>query len=818
VPNVDLLRMTDLKIAMRVLRRRPAFAATALLMIALGISATTAIYSVANAVLFRPLPFSHPERVVHLYESDDPNARPDNRLVTRPGNYRDWKAENQVFERMGAYAQRTVTLTGAANSDAQLLFAHRVIDGYFETLGVAPLSGRTFMAAEYEEAGGAPVAVISHQLWQGAFGGDPHVLGRQFVLDNRPHQVIGVMPAGFFPTTFGNVDVWQPLYVAPAIRASRVDWVFLPIARLRPGVTIEQARAELDRIGKRVAHDYPVDGRHFTAATISADEVLTGPQRPLFYLLLSASALLLLIAGVNVTNLLLARSVDRERELAVQTALGASAWQIVRQAIAESMVLAAGGGVLGVLGAFVIVPIVVAMLPSGGRIPRLDTVRVDGWAATAGIALALLLGAIVGCIPAWITMRSLETRGLRPSARGAAGERRERFAHAALVVTEVALSLVLLLAAGLVLRSFARVRATDPGLRSADVLTFQLRAPSARYPDDAARAPLYRDLEGRLAALPGVSAVGLATQVPFDHGFNPWRFEKDGQTTAGAMALRQMAHIQRVTPGYFAALGMRLRTGRLLTDADGQGAPRVMVINDTMARRGWPGEDPVGRRATIDLTRVRITATIVGVVADTQLKGPLDDIVPEMFWSLAQDGDGTVNAFMQTSMPPTVLAAAARRAIAEADSTIPVVRVRSLARVLDESMWRPRVATVLFGAFASVAVMLAALGLYSVLAYSVGRRTREIGIRMALGDRPGHVMRRIALEGLVLVAIGLACGLGIGVVGAPALRALLTRDTLWDPLVIGGASALLAVVSLAATFGPARRAAGIDPALALRAD
>jgi predicted permease len=810
--------MIDLKTAFRVLRRRPVFAATAIVMIALGIAATTAIYSVANAVLFRPLPFRDPGRVVHLFESDDPDARPNNRLVTRPGNYYDWKAQNQVFERMGAYAMRTVTLTSGADHEAQLLMAHRVIDGYFETLGVPPAAGRLFALEEYDQEGGAPVAVLSHQVWRSTFASDPDAIGRQVIVDNRPHTIIGVMPAGFFPTTFGNVDIWLPLYIAPAVRASRVDWLLLPIARLRPGLTLRQARAELDRIAQRVSYDYPIDGRHFTAATISAEDVLVGPQRPLFYLLLTAAALLLLSAAVNVTNLLLARSVGREHELSVQAALGASAWQLVRQAIAESLALSAAGGGLGVAGAFVLVPLVVSLLPSGSRIPRLETVTVDLSAAAVGFALALALGIVVGAIPAWIAMRSLEQRGLRPSARGAAGERRGRIAHGALVVTEVAVSLVLLLAAGLVLRSFARVRATDPGLHTADVLTFQLRAPSARYPDNASRIPLYRDLESRLAVLPSAQAVGLATQVPFDHGFNPWRFQKDGQTIDDAMARRQTAHIQRVTPGYFAALDMPLHAGRLLTDSDGPNAPKVMVINETMARRGWPGENPIGRSATVDLTRARVTLTIVGVVADTRLKGPLSDIVPEMFWPMAQDGDGTVYAFLRTSAPPTSLVADARRAIAAVDSTIPVVRPRTLTRVLEDSIWRPRIATVLFGTFASLALLLAALGLYGVLAYSVSCRTREIGIRMALGDRPGHVMRQIAGEGLWLVAIGIAIGMTAGAAAAPALRAFLTRDSLWDPPVLATAAAVMMATTLLATVAPARRAAAVDPAVALRAD
>jgi putative ABC transport system permease protein len=809
--------MIDFRFAVRALRHRPLFAAAATAMIALGIAATTAIFSVANAVLFRPLPFPHPERVVHLYESDDPNARPDNRLVTRPGNYRDWKAQNQVFETMGAYAQRSVTLTGGPNGEALLLTAHRVIDGYFETYGVAPTPGRTFTQAEYEEAGGAPVVVLSRQLWQSAFAGDPQIVGRQVVLDNRPHRVIGIMPAGFLPSAFGNVDVWQPLYIAPAMRASRLDWLLLPVARLRPGVTLGQARVELDRIGRRVAFDYPIDGRRFTAATISAEEDLVGPHRPLFTLLLAAAALLLTIATVNVSSLLLSRSVDREREVTVLAALGASSWAVVRQAIAEALLLASAGGALGVAGAFLLVPIVVAMLPSASRIPRIETVSVDGWAAGAGLALAL--GVVVGSVPAWLSLRSLQARGLRPGARGAAGDRRARIAHAALVIGEVALSLVLLMAAGLVLRSFARARALDSGLRTSDVLTFQLRAPSARYPDDASRALLYRDIDARLSAMPGVTAVGLATQVPFDHGFNPWRFDKDGQTVADAMARHQQAHIQRVTPGYFATLGMRLRSGRLLTDADGQGTPRVMVINETMARRGWPDEDPIGRHATIDLTRTRVTATIVGVVADARLKGPLYEIVPEMFWPLAQDGgDGGVNAFVETSMPPTALAAAARRAMAEIDSTIPVVRQRTLSRVLDESLWGPRVASVLLGTFATLAVALAALGLYAVLAYSVGRRTREIGIRMALGDRPARVLGRIAGEGLLLTAAGIVLGLGIGAAGAPALRMLLIGEALWDPAVIAAATAVLLLTALASTLWPARRAAHVDPAIALRVD
>jgi predicted permease len=434
------------------------------------------------------------------------------------------------------------------------------------------------------------------------------------------------------------------------------------------------------------------------------------------------------------------------------------------------------------------------------------------------VGLALVLGVVVGAIPALVGIRALAGSGLRLSARGGTCDRRGRRAHAALVVTEVAVSLVLLLAAGLVIRSFARLRTLDSGLRTERVLTFQLRAPEARYRDDAARAPLYRDIESRLAGLPGVTAVGLGAQVPFDHGFNPWSFAKDGQTAADAMARQQRAHIQRVTPGYFAALELPLRSGRLLTAADAQGAPRVMVINETMARRGWPGEDPIGRRATVDLTRITIPLTIVGVVADARLKGPLYDVVPEMFWPMAQDGSASVHAFVRTSTPPRALVVDARRVIAGIDPAVPVVRPRELNGVLDEALWRPRVASVLFATFASLAVVLAALGLYGVLAYAVGRRTREIGIRMALGDRPGHVMRRVAGEGLALVGAGIGAGLAFGFAAAPALRLLLTRESLWDPAVIAGAASMMIAVALMSTIGPARRAASVDPAVALRAE
>jgi predicted permease len=473
------------------------------------------------------LPFADPDRVVHLYEASEPAAKAGNRLVVRPGSYYDWRAKAHSFSSMGAVAPRYAALAG--DGPARLLWTHRITEALFETLGVAPSTGRTFEHAEFEAPGGAPVVVLAHHLWLRVFGGASDIIGRTLMIDNRSHTVIGVVPPGFYPSMFGRVDAWLPLYIEPGKRASRVDWLLQPVARLRPGVTLEQARADLDAVARRVAAAFPIDGRPLTGATIPAEEVILGPQRPLFMILLAASALLLVIAGVNVTALFVVHGVDQTRELAVRTALGAPRWRLVRQSLLESMLLAGAGALLGILCAAAVTPAVLALLPETALVPRIEQVEVDGDAAVFAIGLATVLGAAIGFVPASITLRSLSFhRGLGRSGRSTTADRRGRRAQAALIVTQVAASIVLLLAAAVVLRSFVRLRKIDPGIRTSNVVTMQLRAPESRYSSEPSQWALFEAVESRLRALPGVVAVGLGAGAPVRTGVQSLELHEAG--------------------------------------------------------------------------------------------------------------------------------------------------------------------------------------------------------------------------------------------------------------------------------------------------
>jgi putative ABC transport system permease protein len=829
----------DLRYAARTLARRPGFAAIVILTLALGIGANAAIFSVTSAVILKPLPFKEPDRLVHLWENNKRGERyrrgqDSGYIYVRPGTLNDWRERAGSYESLSGYRWATMMLTGGER--AEMVWGHRVADSFFETLGVGAQLGRTFSAQDYRPSA-PPVVVLSNALWRDRYGADPNIVGRAISLDNVTYTVVGVMPAGFFPTRFETAQLWTPYAFTAADKTNRTAWGWTVFARLKPGVSPDAAQTEMDLIAARMEQAYPEHYQNMGFVLVPADAEVIGSLGRLFLLLLCAVGLVLLVACVNVANLLLVRATERGREFAVRAALGAGSGRIIRQLLTESVLLAATGGALGLLLAAGGMRSLLALMPAAANVPRLDEVRLD-WRAFAFTAcVSLLTGALFGLVPALRAARPDLNEGLKESGRGAAvGKRRRRLGNL-LVAGEVALSLVLLVGAGLLVRSFTLLQRADPGFAVERLLTLEIRVPDYRYgkfvegEKNEGRARLYQQLEVRLSALPGVESAAVASKLPVKHGPNPWgisiegrpappngqgdgvaRSNKTGLFNHGGVA------INRITPGYARTLGLRLLRGRMLDERDTADKPMVAMISDTAARKYWPNEDAVGRRITVDYTSWFPKMEIVGVVADIKTDKLDKPQFPEIYWPQAQAPSSAARVLIRTKTDPESLAAVVREEIGRIDRDLPVLDVSAMEGVIADTLWRPRLAAWLLGLFAALAVILAAAGLYGVMSYSVSQRTQELGLRMALGAEGRDVLRLVIGEGMRVVIVGLAAGL----VAALALSRLITSQlygvAATDPATFAGVTALLVIVALIACFIPARRASKVDPMIALRAE
>jgi putative ABC transport system permease protein len=802
----------DVRYALRGMRRSKGFTAVVVATLALGIGANTAIFTVVNGILLRPLPFQEPERIVEV-SHEEPYLS-----VSEP-EFMDYRRESRSFERLAAYAPSNASLTGT--EEPERVPAARVSDGFFAVLGVAPAVGRTFTADE-DAFGGPPVVMISDGLWRRRFGGDRGIVGRTVRVNGTERTVVGVMPPRFgYPTAA--TAVWVPLGLKPDSLWTRNNHYLSAVGRLAPGATPTGARAELNTMGRRWLIEYPetyFPGKPLVSRVVPMREALVGATRPYLLALAGAVGFVLLIACVNVANLLLARGESRRKELAIRTALGASGRRLARQALTESAILGVAGGALGLLLAGLGVRALLAIAPTS--IPRLDEVRIDVGVLAFALAVSIVTGLLFGLAPALRAARGVSAETLKQGGKTSGhvgGTRRTRHA---LVVAEVALAVVMLSGAGLMLRSLARLQAMDLGFDPSGVLTMQLSLPRQEYGEERV-VEYYRALTERVAALPGVRSAAASWWLPMDAtggGASSWSIQVDGRVVA-SISEAPTATPAQVTPDYFAAMRIPIVRGRGFTEADRGDAPLVLVVNETMARQLWPGQDPIGRTVRM-FGDDDPWATVVGVVGDVRSSGFLAPVPPTMYHPHAQAGRGasftsrSMTLVVRTAGDPLALAAAVRGAARALDRNVPVSAVQSMEGLVAASIAGRRFTTALLGAFAALALALAGIGIYGVIAYGVSQRTYELGVRMALGAQRGNVLRLVVSEGLRMTLLGLAVGLAGALVVGRLVRSLLVGVPAADLPTLIGVSAALAGVALVASLVPARRASLVSPTEALR--
>jgi putative ABC transport system permease protein len=782
------------------------------LTLAIGIGANTAIFSFVNGVLLKPLPYGEPERIVRVLEKPPGGGR--NGISTL--NYLDWKKDNTVFEHMAAQTGGNVTLTGV--QEPLQLRGARVSPPYFEIFGVKAALGRTF-APEEDQLGRHRVAVLSHALWASQFGADPAIIGRSITLDGFPHTVIGVLPAiGVFDRGFA--QVWRPLAFEPANMTRNFHW-FGAFAKLKPGVTVQQATAQMDAIGAHIAREFP-DSNKGWGVTVDrfADTVVATQLRQSLYVLLAAVGMVLLIGCANLANLTLARGTAREREVAIRASIGASRWRLVRQFLTENVLLSICGGLLGLALGFALQKTLVLALPPFS-LPSESDVSIDGRVLLFTFAVAILTGIVFGLAPALQATRPNLAACMKEGGRGStAGGRRIR---GALAVTEVALAFVLLTGAGLLIRSFFAMQQVDTGFDSTNVLTARLPILDKRYPDPQQLNAYLRQILASVESLPGVRDAALTSALPMRGWGYGMPFQRADQPSVDR-ANRRACFFKMVSPSYFRALGMTLRKGRPVGDHDLSGGPPVTVINETMARLYFKDEDPLGKRILVQeivpgKTQLgpEIPWEVVGVVADEKVVAvDSRSDSPGMYVTNEQSPVYSQSLIVRAASNPAILTQALSKALHEINKDQTVADVKTLDGIKAESMATNRLQSLLMTVFACIAVLLAAIGIYGVMSYSIEQRTHEMGIRAALGASRRDLLGLVLRGGMAMAGIGLALGLA-GVLGVTRLLAnLLFGVGARDPSTIAAVAALLAAVALLACYIPARRATRVDPMVALR--
>lgn len=810
LPRLESL-VRDLRYGVRTLRRSPGFALAGIVILGLGVGVNAAIFTVVNAVVLQPLPFAHADRLVRVWHTPPQATFPGMKVFAlSPANFLDWQAESRSFDVMAIYGGRQPTVTGRGEPFAAP--AIRASAAFLPVFGLQPLLGRGF--TEQDDRDGAPATVIvAEHLWRTRFGADPAIVGQTLLLNQEPYEVIGVSPA---PSFMQELDLVMPLRWTPADRAVRDNHNYRAVARLKAGVPLERAQAELSAIAARLEQAYPAENKGWGALVVPLHEDLVGDARAALLTLLGAVGLVLLIACANLANLMLVRTHGRGREIALRGALGASRTRVVQQLLAEGLVLGLAGGAVGLLAAYYAVQGMLAAL--GPSLPRWQDVHVNGQVVGFTAAIAIATGLAAAFVPAWrLSGRDANEVLKQGASRGSSGQH-DGWMRQGLVVSEVALALMLLVGAGLLIRSLGSLRAVNPGFDAAGVLTASMNIPSARYETPEARNQFFDRVRARVRQLPGVQDAAWVDTVPLQGGSTQY-VVPEGLPPAQDSELPTVA-LRLPSPGYFRVARIPLLAGRDFTEADDLEAPKVIVVSQGTAARFWPGQNPLGKHVTLKMMgpEPREVVGVVGEVKISALDAGVSDSETAIYAPARQFGEGFGQLVVRTAGAPEGLAPSVVAAVHEIDAAQPVLEIKAMSRIVEESLGQRPFAMQLLAGFAALALVLASVGIYSVLAYSVRQRVREIGIRMALGAPQSGVLRMVLVEGLKPTLLGVAIGLVLAAIGVRLMESLLFGVSGHDPRTFVLVPIIVVGVGLVATWIPAWRATRVDPIETLRAE
>ena len=799
----------DLRYGFQVLRKAPGFTAVAVITIALGIGANTTIFSAMNTLVFEPFSFPDQQRLVGVMERNLEVGI--QRETIAPANFLDWYEQNQSFDQLVAINQVYLDMT---DSDQPERFSgYRVSQGFFETLGASAALGRTFLPEE-QQSGSHRVVVLKHSLWQSRFGADPEIINQTITLNREPHTVIGVMPEEFnFP--FNGGEMWTPHVFFPGDRTERAAHYLQAMGRLKPGVTVEQARQDLNRIAERAAQQFPETNAGRSVRVVSLTEDAARGARPYAPIVLAAVGFVLLIACANVANLLLVRSSSRQKEIAIRLALGASRFRLIRQLMTESFLLALAGGALGLLIAVWGVEGLASGIPESFSkfIPGWHKLGIDKTALVFTLIISVFTALLFGLLPALQATKVNLNEALKEGGKGYSGRSTRNRTRSVLVVSEVALSMILLISAGLMIRSFVEVLRSDLGIDPNGVLTMQVSLPFEKYSQPEQRINSYQQIISRVETLSNVTEAGAINHLPMGGSSQSGNLLSAGQTqfTTGK---QPRIDYRVVTPGYFDAVGTQILKGRNFTGKESADGPRVVLIDEALAKRFFAGEEAIGQQLKFGIDGKPLE--IIGITKNV-MNDDFDNLTePTIYAAYTQEPPRAMSLVIRGGAEPGPLTSAVRSELSNIDKTLPVYNVKPMLQVVDERLSPKRLSAFMFGVLAVIALALAAVGIYAVMSYAVSQRTHEIGIRMALGARPRNILQLVIRYGLTLTVIGLAIGLAGAFAVTRAMAQVLYGVTSTDLLTFGGISLLLALIAMLACYIPARRAMRVDPMVALR--